>query len=101
MPVMSAMARLLVECDRGDVRGSVVAIMYRHAPRLTADLTVFDVALLVAAAGVDAHGVRLAAIGTGDLGGGIRRAIAEWEVAVKVELVVGVVGVECKVHFEA
>src|SRR5262245_11568760 len=69
--------------------------MYGDTPGLTAHLAVFHVVLILAAAGVEAHAVLFAAVGTDDGTAGVRRPIAEREVAVEVE-VIGVV--EGEVH---
>src|SRR5215208_6212094 len=100
---MSVMAGLLVESGGGDVRGSVASVMYRDAPRLTADLTVLDIVLVATTSGVDADCDRLPTIRTADVGTRIRRAVAEWEVALEVEFlgVARVVVIECELHVEA
>src|SRR5262245_16698873 len=72
--------------------------MYGDAPGLAADLAVFDVLLRVATAGIQTDRVLLTTIRTQDSTGGIGCAIAEWKVAIEVELVVVVV--ECKPHSE-
>src|SRR5262245_11380709 len=73
--------------------------MYRDTPGLAADLAVFDVILRVATAGIQADRVLFTTIRTQDSTAGIGCAIAEWKVAIEVELVVVVV-VECKAHSE-
>ena len=90
MPVMSAMSRIsLVECGGGDVSGAVVAIMYGDPPGLTADLAVLD----VAPASSPLPGSTLTVFVSPQYGhttsaARVRRAVAEREVAVEVELVV-------------
>ena len=83
--------------------------MYGYSPGLTADLTILDVALIIAAAGIDTDGVDLAAVRTRDVRAGVGRAVSQGKVAVQVELV-GIVRVTrilqtvivaCEAHFEA
>src|SRR5437773_6102464 len=91
MPVMSDMIVSVVECDSAYDGGSVALIMYGDAPGLTADLAVLDVILIFAAPGVEADRDRLAAIRAGDLAARVGGAVAEWKVAIEIELVVGLI----------
>jgi len=60
--------------------------MYGHSPGLTADLAIFHVALIVAASWINADGVHLAAVRTGDVGAGVGGAVTERKIAIEVEL---------------
>jgi hypothetical protein len=99
----------IVEGCRGDVRGSVAPIMYRYSPGLTADLAVFDIILIAAATGIDADGVRLAAVRTDNVRARIGGAVAERKVTIEIEVVgpgrlariTRAVVVEGEAHFEA
>src|SRR4051812_5763954 len=92
MPVMSAISKVsFVECRRFDGRRTVLAVMYEHAPGLAADLAVLDVVLRGAAAWIEADRVLFAAVGADHHAAGVGRAVAEWKVAVEIELVVAVV----------
>src|SRR3954469_19448192 len=80
-------ARLLVERGRGHDRRAVAGVVHGHAPRPAAHLAVLDVVLRLATAGIEAHLVLFAAIRTGDAARHVGRTVAEWEIAVEVELV--------------
>src|SRR5882724_1002800 len=64
-------------------RGPVLSVGHGDLPRPAADLAVLDVLLLGPAAGIEGDLDGLAAIGAGDLGGGVGRAIAEGEFLVE------------------
>src|SRR5678809_503317 len=100
MPVMSDILASVVEGRSAYDGGSVVSIMYGDAPGLAAHLAVLDVVLRVAAAGVEADRVGLAAVGTRHDAARVGRSVAEWELPVEIELVGLVVAliVESKAH---
>src|SRR5690349_16209154 len=85
---MSDMIVSVVECHSAYDGGSVVSIMYGDTPGPTAYLAVLDVVLILSASRVEADGVRLAAIGAGDVAARVGGAIAEREVTIEIELVV-------------
>jgi hypothetical protein len=80
---------LFVERTGRDDGAAVVAIMYRDAPRLTADLAVLHIVLLVATAGIERDRILFATVRTHDGPNGVCCAVAEGKVAVEVEFVFG------------
>ena len=65
----------------------VVPVSNRHAPWLTANGTVFDVVLAIAASRIQRHRVRFAAVRARDHAARIGRTVAERKVPIQIELV--------------
>jgi hypothetical protein len=76
----------------GDCRnlGLPVHVLYNYAPGLAAHLTVLDIFLTIAAAGIDTNFVRLAAVRANHFACRVSSAVAEREIAIKLGFFVGI-----------
>ena len=75
---------LIRRAERLRFERCLLVVRHRHAPRLTADLTIFDVILFRTAARIDTDFVRLSAVGAHDDALGVGGAVAEWKLLLEI-----------------